>query len=432
MPTSEALHEAIRHAADPVALLDRVVRRTLAVVPSAEGAAIEMRRSDEFLEVVSAAGSMEPMHRTSMAISASLSGLALITGQVQHTDDSRRDPRVDHTAVKTATAFSILCMPLAVVEGGMAVLTVVSSKAAAFGDADAVALRDMVPVLDRALRATAELTRSAADILAHSDEDSGGGAERASMVAAVLTPWSSDAEEAATRIREVLASGRVSMFLQPIVDLATRELVMVEALSRFPAQPLRGPDRWFAEAARVGLGVELEMLTLARALDLFATMPASLQLAVNVGSATLLRPEFRAALEPAPTERLTLELVDHAALDADDALDALAQVRALGVHLTVDFEGSGFDGLMHLLRLAPDTIKLGLHLTRGIDLDPVRQSLAGALVSFAQKIDATVGAEGIESAEEAAELRNLGVELGQGFHLGRPMPAEQLLAASSL
>ena len=101
---------------------------------------------------------------------------------------------------------------------------------------------------------------------------------------------------------------------------------------------------------------------------------------------------------------------------------ALDTLRRRGVRLAVDDAGAGFASLRHIVRLSPDFIKLDVSLTRGIDIDPVRQSLAAALVSFARDTGPVVVAEGIETEAELEALRHLGVPLGQGFHLGRPMP----------
>ncbi|HUZ29382.1 MAG TPA: EAL domain-containing protein, partial [Solirubrobacteraceae bacterium] len=88
--------------------------------------------------------------------------------------------------------------------------------------------------------------------------------------------------------------------------------------------------------------------------------------------------------------------------------------------VAIDDTGSGYSSLQHLLRLRPEVVKLDTALTRGVDTDPVRRALAAALVSFTSEIGALLIAEGIETAGELAVMRQLGVPLGQGFHLARP------------
>jgi EAL domain-containing protein (putative c-di-GMP-specific phosphodiesterase class I) len=102
--------------------------------------------------------------------------------------------------------------------------------------------------------------------------------------------------------------------------------------------------------------------------------------------------------------------------------DAIDRVRALGVRLAIDDAGAGFASLRHILRLAPDFVKLDRTLIDDIERDRSHQALAAGLISFANKIDATIVAEGIERDAQLRALRELGVSRGQGFLLARPAP----------
>jgi EAL domain-containing protein (putative c-di-GMP-specific phosphodiesterase class I) len=84
--------------------------------------------------------------------------------------------------------------------------------------------------------------------------------------------------------------------------------------------------------------------------------------------------------------------------------------------------GSGYANMQHVVRLAPDIIKLDVALVRGIDADRVRRALAASLVVFADEMGARLVAEGIEAPKELSTLVELGVPYGQGYHLGRPGP----------
>jgi EAL domain-containing protein (putative c-di-GMP-specific phosphodiesterase class I) len=99
------------------------------------------------------------------------------------------------------------------------------------------------------------------------------------------------------------------------------------------------------------------------------------------------------------------------------------------VHLAIDDAGAGFASLRHVLRLEPDLIKLDKSITRSIDTRLRHQSLAAALLTFARGTSASIVAEGIETAEELATLKRLGVPYGQGYYLGRPglLPDESRL-----
>jgi EAL domain-containing protein (putative c-di-GMP-specific phosphodiesterase class I) len=132
-------------------------------------------------------------------------------------------------------------------------------------------------------------------------------------------------------------------------------------------------------------------------------------------------PRFIQALGDADAERIVVEVTEHEAIEDYPRLrSAVDALRGLGVRLAIDDAGAGYASLRHILQLSPDFIKLDIALTRDIHEDPPQRALAAALVTFAREIGATITAEGVEVVEEAETLKDLGVELGQGFFLGRP------------
>jgi EAL domain-containing protein (putative c-di-GMP-specific phosphodiesterase class I) len=100
----------------------------------------------------------------------------------------------------------------------------------------------------------------------------------------------------------------------------------------------------------------------------------------------------------------------------------MAPLRDRGARVAVDDTGSGFSSLRHILLLQPEIIKLDRSLTHGLDRDPARRALASSLVSFAQDINASLIAEGVETAEELHTLERLGTHWVQGFHIAMPEP----------
>lgn len=230
-------------------------------------------------------------------------------------------------------------------------------------------------------------------------------------------------ERRQSRIDQALAPGALTMVFQPIADLTTGDVVGAEALARFHGEPRRPPNEWFAEADDIGRGAELELAAIAAALDQLHQLPDQAFLAVNASPATAATPELHALLTGHPTERVVLELTEHSRVnDYDALLIALDRLRLQGVRIAVDDTGAGYAGFQHLLRLRPHILKLDTTLTRGIDADPVRRSLAAALVTFATEISATIIAEGIEITSELATLQRIGIPWGQGYHLARPGP----------
>jgi EAL domain-containing protein (putative c-di-GMP-specific phosphodiesterase class I) len=233
------------------------------------------------------------------------------------------------------------------------------------------------------------------------------------------------AEEVEVRLAPVIAAGGPVVLLQPIVDLATGARIGAEALSRFPAEWGKAPDVCFAEAHSVGLGHRLELLALERAAEHLAV--ASGYVAMNVSPATLLHPGCAELLGRLPLDRVLLELSEHDQVEDYGALDAVLQpLRAAGLRLAVDDVGAGFSSLRHIVRTAPDVLKLDRSIVDGVAADPVLRTLVRAMVDFAHGCGAKVVAEGIETAEDAAALLELGVDLGQGWHFGRPAPAATL------
>ncbi len=228
-------------------------------------------------------------------------------------------------------------------------------------------------------------------------------------------------ETVRARVDAVLQTGDLEMVFQPIVQMPGERVVGCEALARFSQPPHQGPERWFAEADRVGRGTELELLAAAKALDRLADLPPSMFMSVNVSASTALAPELHHLLDDVDSERVVLELTEHVPVEDYDAVSAgLSDLRQRGVRLASDDTGAGYAGFRHLLGLSPDIIKLDISLARDIDQDPVRRALAGALVAFAHDVDAQVIAEGVETNGELETLEALHVPWLQGFHLGRP------------
>jgi EAL domain-containing protein (putative c-di-GMP-specific phosphodiesterase class I) len=231
-------------------------------------------------------------------------------------------------------------------------------------------------------------------------------------------------EERYGRIDRVLrGDDPMSIVFQPIVELATRETVGVEALSRFAAEPLRSPDLWFGEAMSVGLGPELEMMAVRNAVRQLPQIPDGSFLAVNVSPELVLSHMLDELADDAICSRLVLELTENIEVeDYGPIHDRMAPLRERGARVAVDDTGAGFSSLRHILLLQPEIIKLDRSLTHGVDRDPARRALASSLVSFAQDVNASLIAEGVETAAELETLERLGTHWVQGFHIAMPEP----------
>lgn len=221
------------------------------------------------------------------------------------------------------------------------------------------------------------------------------------------------------RIENILEGHALpTMVFQPIVDLRTGETVGYEALSRFDAG---SPVAWFAEANRAGLGVELELKAITRALDQFAEFPADAFLSLNCSPATLLTDALDDLVSHHPGQRIVVELTEQTQVDDYRSCRAAAdRLRARGVRLAIDDLGAGYSSLQRVIALQPEIIKLDRSLIQVAD--PAGHAMVRTLVTLGQLTGATLVAEGIEDAASLGAVRELGVPLGQGFHLGRPGP----------
>ncbi|CAN5672322.1 hypothetical protein BH23PSE1_BH23PSE1_06700 [soil metagenome] len=180
----------------------------------------------------------------------------------------------------------------------------------------------------------------------------------------------------------------------------------------------------------MGKRVALELAAIRAALGALAHLPRHVYLSVNASPQTVVEADLCALFREHGPERIVLELTEHAAVaDYAELGRALNLLRFAGVQIAIDDAGAGYSGLQHIVQLRPDILKLDMTLVRDIDTDPARRSLAAALLHFASEMRALIVAEGIETQGEYEALRQLGIDRGQGYFLGRPadLAAAQLL-----
>jgi diguanylate cyclase (GGDEF)-like protein/PAS domain S-box-containing protein len=220
-------------------------------------------------------------------------------------------------------------------------------------------------------------------------------------------------------VRRIIEGRAFRPVFQPIVALASGATVGFEALTRFAdGTP---PEAQFAAANDAGVGVDLELATLEVALAASTALPRDAWLDVNVSAALLEDPaRLGYLLWKARSRSIVLEITEHEAIA--DYVELRRQIELIGmpVRLAVDDAGAGYSSLRHILELRPDIVKLDRSLVVDIDSDPIRQGLVAGLRHFASIAHARVVAEGIETQAEYAVLVDLGIELGQGFLLGKP------------
>lgn len=428
----------------PQQLIQRVADATLALVAGAEGVLVGLV-DDGSLTFVSGAGYLTPRIGARESVQRSLAGLAVTSGQILRCDDAETDPRVDRQACQRFGVLSSVVVPMRRRGVCIGVVCVSSSKSHMFDDAD-------VAVLDKLTELTSTVVGAAFDLATATSlllEEAAAGPE--DVEAPPLRQHADDLDDlerfvanvldgpplidlsARGTVEQVLETGTLTFAYQPIFDLGTGQLAFVEALARFPSRPHRPPDEWFAAARRVGLGDELELTAVEVALESLKSLPASTGLSINVGPSAAASWKLLDLLSRIDGTRLVIELTEQVRVDDYPTLRlALMEHRRNGVSIAIDDAGAGYASLSHILKLAPDYIKLDLSLTQGIDVDPVRRALATALVNFAQETGAKIISEGVETEDELCALRALGVHFGQGYLLGRPGPIHTIPAALAL
>jgi EAL domain-containing protein (putative c-di-GMP-specific phosphodiesterase class I) len=202
-----------------------------------------------------------------------------------------------------------------------------------------------------------------------------------------------------------------------------------EALARFRSEPRRPPDVWFARAHQAGIGVELELKAAEAALAALPSLPPRTFLSVNVSATTLVSEAFAKVVASTPGDRVVIEVTEHEFVEDYEAIaDTCGQLRTRGFRVAVDDAGSGYAGLAHIVSLAPDVIKLDAAITRDIDTNVYAREMVASVVSLARFWKSHVVAEGIETEDELATLRRIGVDRGQGYLLGRPRSLADVLA----
>jgi EAL domain-containing protein (putative c-di-GMP-specific phosphodiesterase class I) len=129
-----------------------------------------------------------------------------------------------------------------------------------------------------------------------------------------------------------------------------------------------------------------------------------------------------------PAGLLELEILESAALqDIQYMRHMMQECQALGVSFSLDDFGTGFSSLSYLKRLPAETIKIDRMFVDGILTDPEDSTLVSAIVGLARAFDRAVIAEGVETDQQAEKLLSLGCEMGQGYGIAKPMPADAVV-----
>ncbi|OOE96832.1 bifunctional diguanylate cyclase/phosphodiesterase [Salinivibrio sp. IB643] len=231
------------------------------------------------------------------------------------------------------------------------------------------------------------------------------------------------------------------VFYQPFVRLSDGYFCGAEALVRWesPSRGMVSPAEFIPVAEQSGLINQIGMQVLEQAaFDTVAQIeagrwPAHFQLHVNLSARQLLSADFIDKLEQVltrtqlPPENLTLEITESQLMSHEHlATSGLTKIRALGIKIAIDDFGTGYSSLAYLHQMAFDSLKIDRSFVHSMTENSTNQRIIEAVVAMTRGMDVHLVAEGIETKEEAARLREIGCHYAQGFLFARPLPlAEQ-------
>jgi diguanylate cyclase (GGDEF)-like protein len=248
-----------------------------------------------------------------------------------------------------------------------------------------------------------------------------------------------------TSLRQALDRSELRVHYQPTIDLESRRIVGVEALVRWqhPTRGLLAPDTFIPVAEETGLIVPLGAQVLREACRQLAAWRESFphtaprNVAVNlsprqVTSGDLVRLVHEVlddvALDPSA---LSLEITETTLMeDLPGTTKALRELKKVGVRLTIDDFGTGYSSLSYLKQLPVDSLKLDQSFVRHVQSGP-DLAIVEMVINLAHTLGLEIVAEGIETPEQLETLRRLGCDIGQGFHLGRPLPSQEIRLAEA-
>lgn len=247
--------------------------------------------------------------------------------------------------------------------------------------------------------------------------------------------------EGVDRVRRAMADGEFVLYYQPKVEMMSGRIVGAEALIRWlhPDRGLLAPGEFLPMIADHPVGIELDAWVLGRALsqiEEWRDAGLDLPVSVNVGAAGLLATDFAERLRGAlaahprvPPSHLNLEILESGALENLERVSrVLRECGAQGVSFALDDFGTGYSSLSYLKHLPVELIKIDQSFVRDILSDAGCLALVQGVIGLARTFGRTPIAEGVETVAHGVRLVELGCELGQGYGIARPMPAEAMVA----
>ena len=233
-------------------------------------------------------------------------------------------------------------------------------------------------------------------------------------------PNADDLRDVTRRFDSALA--RSWMAFQPIVDVKTRRAYAYEALIRTDEDTLKRPDVLIGTAERLNRIHELGRTVRAAVANAIPGAPEDVLIFVNVHGLELTDEDLFSETAPLAkfASRVVLEITERVSLDPVAGPTRVAMLRKLGYRIAVDDLGAGYAALGALATLEPEIVKIDMGLIRDIDRHPTKRRVVGAIATLCRELGSRVVAEGVETEAERAVVVDGGIDLLQGYLLGRP------------
>lgn len=226
----------------------------------------------------------------------------------------------------------------------------------------------------------------------------------------------------------------VQPVFQPVIALASEEIIGWEALSKGPVgSPFEDPSALYAFAEKIRATLSLDHLCRCLAVQAAATLPPDCCLFINLHYRCLQEPEYKMTefvrtiqSQGLKNRQVILEFNEKNSMSDNDINDLMKKIeflRSQGFLVAAKNVGRGCTNLTALSCIRPDFIKMDLSITRRIESNPVNRVAAEAILRLAKKSGVRLIAEGVEDADELSALRGMGVYGGQGFYFAEPSPA---------
>ncbi|WP_235912685.1 putative bifunctional diguanylate cyclase/phosphodiesterase [Croceibacterium salegens] len=278
-----------------------------------------------------------------------------------------------------------------------------------------------------------EMLMRNADLALYRAKDEGGGDH--CKFEPTLHAEAEERRKLESALRFATAKDELLLNFQPVVDANSEQVVSFEALVRWQSEEhgFVRPDKFIPLAEDTRLIVPIGEWVLREACRQAVLWPDPIKVAVNVSGEQLLEPGFASCVVRAlsdsglPAQRLEVEVTESIFVrDAQIARQALEEVMALGCSIALDDFGTGYSSLGYLRALRFSTIKVDRSFVQGAaQKSPESLAIINAVVAMAKSLDMTTTAEGVEDAQQAAMIRDMGCTKIQGFYFGRPMPAAE-------